>query len=62
MSDEELRLARSRAGHHEEAVLYVRNDIVGLPYMSVVVFEEQLWLSVGEQAGERTRIALIRYR
>ena len=61
MSDVEWRDATTRAGNHEEAVLYLpRGEMGRVPYLSVVVFQGQLWLSVGEQVGNRIKISLVR--
>lgn len=60
MSDLELRSAARRAGNHEEAVIYVRTDCYDLPYMSIVVFQGNLWLCIGEQVGDRTQLSLVR--
>jgi hypothetical protein len=59
MSDEEMREAVRRADHHQEATLYLRGDATRPSYLSVVVFAGQLWLCVGEQAGDRVRVSLI---
>lgn len=61
MTATEWRDATTRAGNHEEAVLYMpREASARLPYLSVVVFQGFLWLTVGEQVGERTMISLVR--
>lgn len=60
MDDEELAAAVQRAGNHEEAILYLGPDRARLSYHSIVVFQGHLWLCVGEQVGDRTRVMLIR--
>jgi len=60
MSDAELKRAKCRAGNHEEAEIQVRRDCWTLPFMSIVVFQGTLWLCVGERAGDRTRLSLVR--
>lgn len=60
MDDSALQAAVQRAGNHEEAILYLRQDAARLSYHSIVVFQGQLWLCVGEQVADRTRIMLIR--
>lgn len=61
MTEVEWRDAVTRAGNHQEAVLYLpKEEAARLPYLSVVVFQGHLWLSVGEQAGARTMISLVR--
>lgn len=60
MDDESLRAAARKAGNHEEAVLYLRPDSARLCYHSIVVFQGQLWLCVGEGAHGRTEIMLVR--
>lgn len=60
MEPAEAAEAVRRAGNHDEAVLYVRPSRARQSYMSLVVFSGFLWLCVGEQAGDRIRISLIR--
>jgi len=60
MKDSEMREAVSHADNHEEAVLYLKKGTSRFQYMSVVVFRRQLWLCVGEEAGDRARISLVR--
>ncbi len=60
MDDAALDAAVRKAGNHEEAVLYLRPDLSPLSYHSIVVFQGQLWLSVGERVADRTRVMLIR--
>jgi hypothetical protein len=60
MDQHEYQDAVKRAGNHQEAVLYIRNDFRRLSYMSIVVFQQQLWFCIAEQAGDRNRISLIR--
>lgn len=60
MSATETRAAVRRAGNHEEAVIHVKSECYDLPYMSVVVFQGNLWLCIGEQVESRTRLSLIR--
>ncbi|NOZ01175.1 MAG: HD domain-containing protein, partial [Deltaproteobacteria bacterium] len=60
MNDSEVREAVRKAENHEEAVLYVKRKTSRFQYMSVVVFRGQLWLCVGDKAGDRIRISLVR--
>lgn len=60
MDDSALHAVVQRAGNHEEAILYLRPDRSGLSYHSIVVFQGELWLCVGEQVADRTRVMLIR--
>lgn len=60
MTDAELRYAVKRVGNHQEAVIYIKEAPSRRPYMSVVVFRGEPWFCVGESAGERTAISLIK--
>jgi hypothetical protein len=60
MTDEDLKKACTRIGNHEEAILFVRKDAIRLAYQSVAVFQGRLWLCVGEEVGDKTRVLLIR--
>jgi hypothetical protein len=60
MTDEELKSATRRICNHEEAMLFVRKDAIRLSYQSVAVFMGMLWLCVGEEVGDKTRVMLIR--
>ena len=60
MTDEEIKEATIRIYNHEEAVLYVRKGAMRLSYQSIAVFQGSLWLCVGEEVGDKTRVMLIR--
>ncbi len=60
MDDADIQAVVRRAGNHEEAILYLRPERSRLSYHSIVVFLGELWLCVGEQVGDRTRVMLIR--
>ena len=60
MEDSALREVVQRAGNHDEAILYLRPDRSRLSYHSIVVFQGLLWLCVGEQTADRTRVMLVR--
>lgn len=60
MDSNEIKEAVRKADNHEEAVLFIKRKSREFQYMSVVVFRGQLWLCVGDKAGDRTRISLVR--